>query len=62
MVNFTPDPPKGVLIDYASSEESGDEQDVPPSDADGAVFDLGAKIDDDDEMPHETKLLEKKEF
>ncbi len=62
VVNFTPDPLKGVLVNYASSEESGDEQDVPPSDTDGAVFDLGAKIDDDDETPHETKPLEKKEF
>ncbi len=62
MVNFMPDPPNGVLVDYASSEESGGEQDFPPSDADGAVFDLGAKIDDDNETPRETKLLEKKEF
>ncbi len=62
VVNFMPDPPNAVLVDYASSENSGDEQDLPSSDADSAVFDLGAKIDNNDETPHETKPVEKKEF
>ena len=67
VVNFTPDPPNPLLVDYESSDESSAEQECPSRDADGAVFDFGPNFGGDetkpDEMkPDETKAVEKKEF
>ncbi len=62
MVNFTPDPPNPLLVDYESSDESGAEQECPPRDADAAVFDFGANFGGDEMMQGEMKLVEKKEF
>ena len=63
MVNFTPDPPNVLLVDYGSSAESSEEQEPPSRDAEAAVFDLGANFGGDDAMQDETKPAgEKKQF
>ena len=62
VVNFTPDPPNVLLVDYESSADSEDDQDCPSRDADAAVFDLGANFGGDEVMRDEMKPVEKKEF
>ncbi len=67
VVNFTPDPPNVLLVDYGSSAESGDEQESPSRDAEAAVFDLGTNFGGDDATQDktksdETKAMEKREF
>ncbi len=62
VVNFTPDPPNILLVDYGSSAESGEEHEPPSSDAEAAVFDLGAKFGGVDATQDETESVEKKEF